>query len=271
MKPTKQEATRAEIARKVRALREKRGLTQAELSKKLGMSQSRVSGVERGDGSFSAEQFVEILRVFNVTVGDLVEEKADPEAKLHNALARLGASHLVEDPRLLPSEQLEEVESVIKEVLIAGGPARQVTALAPVLIQHVERLNLGKLWAECKNYGIERRLAWLIDSTLDAVQTALNTRGFASAHYRALRKAEGALRLFLKGGGPQGIRRDVDGSLDLDATIDLDIVGPRVTNEKTLRGVIHGSSVLAQRWGVATAIQPNDFYEAVRVVRADTR
>ena len=64
MEPTKQDSIRAEIAKKVRTLREKRGLTQAELSKKLGMSQSRFSVVERGDGSFSAEQFVEILRGF---------------------------------------------------------------------------------------------------------------------------------------------------------------------------------------------------------------
>jgi len=59
--------------------------------------------------------------------------------------------------------------------------------------------------------------------------------------------------------------------LDLTATQDVDIVGPRVTNEKSLREVIQGSSVIARRCGVATTIQPNDFFDAVRAVRADAR
>jgi len=248
-------------------LREQRKFTQADLSKKLGMSQGRYSVVERGEGSFSAEQFVEILKVFNVPVGHFVPEKGEPEASLQNALARLGALHLAEDARLLPSEQLEEVESVVREVLVAGEPARQITALAPVLILNVGRLNLTKLWVEFHGYGLERRLGWLLDSTLEAVQRELVVLpGLSRKQGTPLRKAEAALRLFLLRGGPRRIQRAPAAPVDpaKDWTIDVDVIGPPILSEKTLREIVQGSSDVARRWGVATAIQTEDFVEAVR-------
>ena len=147
--PAQQDAIRAEIARKVRALRESRNMTQADLSKKLGMSQGRFSVIERGEGSFSAEQIVEILRVFNATLGDLVgaTETAAAEAILQNALARLGAAHLAEDARILPSTQLTEVEAVLTDdwptYLYAGllGETRVLRWLmGPVVRKSVSRL-----------------------------------------------------------------------------------------------------------------------------------
>lgn len=81
---------RSEIARKVRNLRAERHLTQAELSKVLGLSQGRYSEIERGKGSFTAEQFLELLRRFNVPASFFVTEKIDAGSSLQNALARLG-------------------------------------------------------------------------------------------------------------------------------------------------------------------------------------
>jgi transcriptional regulator with XRE-family HTH domain len=57
---------RLQISTKVRDLHTGRRWTQAELAKPLGRSQARLSEVERGQGSFSAEQLLEILRLFNV-------------------------------------------------------------------------------------------------------------------------------------------------------------------------------------------------------------
>jgi transcriptional regulator with XRE-family HTH domain len=266
MNPTRQEALRAEIAKKVHALREKRKFTQTELSKRLGMSQGRYSVIERGDGSFSAEQFVEILKIFNVPVGHFVAEKGNAETSLQNALARLGAPHLAEDARLLPSEQLEDAESVVREALVAGEPARQITALAPVLILNVERLNLTKLWVEFQRYGLERRLAWLIDSTLETIRLELVAPGLSRKQATPLRKAEVALSLFLRREGPRRIQRAPAEGVGpaTDWTIDVDVVGPPILSEKTLREIVSGSSAVARRWGVATALQTEDFVEAVR-------
>jgi len=271
MNPINQQQIRALISKNVRALRESRKMTQADLSRKLGMSQGRFSVVERGEGSFSAEQFVEILRVFNVTVDQLVPEKADTEASLHNALARLGAAHLFEDSRILPSEQLAEIESVLREVLIAGNLPRQITALAPVMILHVERLNLTKLWVEFKDYGLERRLAWLIDSTLEAIRTTLP--GLSRQQAARMKKAERAFELFLGREGIRRIRHATDGpaEIDLDRILDVDVIGGSVISEKTLREMVVSSSDVARRWGVATSIQTEDFVEAVRAAGVISR
>ena len=57
---------RLAIASKVRDLRKARRWTQAELSKRLHLSQNRLSEIERGAGSFTAEQLLVILKLFNV-------------------------------------------------------------------------------------------------------------------------------------------------------------------------------------------------------------
>ena len=68
MTPPRPEQHRSKIARKVKTLREEKRWTQAELSGRLGLSQSRLSEIERGQGSFTAEQFLTILKLFNVPV-----------------------------------------------------------------------------------------------------------------------------------------------------------------------------------------------------------
>ena len=201
----------------------------------------------------------------------MVEERVDSGAALQNALARLGATHLVEDARLLPSEQLKDVENVMKEVLIEGGPARHITALAPVLIRNIDRLNLAKLGVVFSQLGLGRRFAWLVDSTLDAVKVALEEPDMVHGDWLSLKKANGALSLFLKRGGLDSLRRDPWIPFDPagEWTVDVDVVGPQIATEKTLLEVIKGSSAIARRWGIATAIQPEDFLEAVRAACAD--
>src|SRR5690606_20715571 len=117
------------------------GWTQAELSKQLQLSQSRLSEIERGAGSFTAEQLLLLLKLFNVTASDFVSERGDQDLRIQNALARLGASHLQESVEVLPSEHLRDVHAVVREALVDGTP-RIVTALAPVLVRNASRLHL---------------------------------------------------------------------------------------------------------------------------------
>ena len=60
------EKTRLQVARKVRELRTRLNWTQIELARKLGLSQGRLSALERGTGSFTAEQLLKAP----VAVGD---------------------------------------------------------------------------------------------------------------------------------------------------------------------------------------------------------
>src|SRR6266850_6548601 len=95
--------SRHEIADKVRELRRLRGWTQAELAKRLQLSQNRLSEIEHGDGSFTAEQFLLLLRLFNVAANDFVSDNRDRDLEIQNALARLGATQLQESAQILPS------------------------------------------------------------------------------------------------------------------------------------------------------------------------
>ncbi len=69
---TNLEKNRRKIVARVRELRLERRWTQEELAKKLGLSQARLSEIERGGGSFAAEQLVELLQLFNVPLEDII-------------------------------------------------------------------------------------------------------------------------------------------------------------------------------------------------------
>src|SRR5689334_20800224 len=109
--------SRATVAARVQQLRKDRRWTQAELSRRLGLSQSRLSEIERGSGSFTAEQFLEVLRLFNVAVTDFLPAKQSPASELQNALARRGAFHLRESAETVPSERLEDITAAVREAL----------------------------------------------------------------------------------------------------------------------------------------------------------
>lgn len=249
---------KGEIAKKVRTLRLSRHLTQDELSQALGLSQGRYSEIERGQGSFSAEQFLEILRIFNVPASHFSLEKTRPSEELQNALARLGASHLNENAGLLPSEQLEKVEDVVRETLLEAGSSRQITALAPVLVHNIARLNLNKLWARFVDYRLEHRFAWLVDNTLCAIREEIATKP-PRKQAMALRKAEVVLADFLKRVGP--------GLLNTASEPIQDTLGATILSNKTKAEIAKASSDISEKWGILTNIQPEDFIQALRSSR----
>jgi transcriptional regulator with XRE-family HTH domain len=284
MKSSEKQITREKIAKVVHALRESRHFTQTDMAKALGMSQGRYSIIERGLGSFTAEQFLMILRTFNVPASHFAVQRGSAETDMQNALSRWGARHLVSDNRVLPSQELEEVENLVQEVLIAGEPPRQVTALAPVLVQNLARLNLNKLWAEFVGYGLERRLAWLLDSTREAINTEL-ARNPKGKHTGVYKRVEFALRLFLKAEPRMKLKKqqlwrsgqnfkdfgnkfrwDLYGDGEDGLGLQLDILGMPILSEKTLNEVLSEMSDTANVWAVATAIKPEDFIEALRTV-----
>lgn len=96
----------------VRELRTQRRWNQSELASRLGLSQNRLSEIERGGGSFSAEQLVVLLQLFNVGISEFVGEDWSPDSQPQNTLARLGASHMRESANVVSSDRLEEVNRV---------------------------------------------------------------------------------------------------------------------------------------------------------------
>lgn len=248
---------RATISGKVRALRQARRWTQVDLSRRLGLSQSRLSEIERGHGSFTAEQFLAILKIFNVPVTHFAAD-GNTDAALRNALARLGASHLQEVPDTLPSDRLQDVADVVHEVLVTVDSPRHVTALGPVLVANINRVNLHKLWARLADAGLEGRLGWLLDSTLDAIRQEL-AHGIPRKWIPSYRRAELLLAHLLP-----GLRRSWRGH----AAETSDILDTSILSAKTLEEVEARSSSISRSWSISTDIQPNDFVEALRASRA---
>ena len=257
--PTKRNKTKKRIAANVRELRKQRRWTQAELARRLGLSQSRLSEIERGAGSFTAEQFLTILSLFNVAVTDFVPELAsDPDALLQKALARLGASHLHESDEIVPNELYNDPGVVVRETLVVGSP-RLLTALGPVLVNHVDRIQLKKLHARLTEAGLERRLGWLIDNVLDAIRSELK-QAPPRLWAKRYRRAAVVLDTFLEYAGSSSFGRPND-------AVGPDILDPSIRTKRTLEEVKASSSPISQRWNIVTDLQPEDFSHALREAR----
>lgn len=251
---------RREVAARVRELRTSRKLTQSALANELGLSQSRLSEIERGDGSFSAEQFLLVLRLFNVPVSEFVDQAVAPTQDLQNALARLGATHLHETTSVVPSEQLDELVHVVREALVDGSP-RFVTALAPVLFGHARTLNLRHLQSELARLGYERRLPWLAENILEAVRLlqekiAVSPRRFREHLPKRLVLQTSSLQLFLN---------YFDARFDALSSQPPDIIDSTIRTPKTVEHVIRNGSEISRRWGVVTTLTPDAFVEPLKV------
>lgn len=251
--------SRKKVATKVRELRLARSLTQNELAKHLHISQNRLSEIEHGGGSFTAEQFLELLRLFNVTASDFVEDARDRDLELQNALARLGATHLHESA-IVASAALEGVHDVVREALLNGAP-RLITALAPVLANHADILNLPKLYSELHELGLERRLAWVVENTLVALDALANESGSGAKGWSKLKRRAGVpFQLFVDLVGPRG---EVPGWKSPP-----DLLDPTIRSLRTLEEVKRSASKPSERWGIATSLQPDDFVQALRASHA---
>jgi transcriptional regulator with XRE-family HTH domain len=250
--------SRAQIAKKVGELRNARGLTQAELSKRLGLSQARLSQIERGGGSFSAEQFLEILRLFNVAPAAF-GEPTDEGAELQNALARSGAPHLRENDRVLPSAALGSLPEIIAKTLLRADSSRQLTALAPVLVHNVEDVRLSTVERELRDVGLVRRLGWVLENTVAAVRVELQNRLTHKTKQIYLR-AELLIESHLEYMRDRAARESMD-------PLPWDPLDKSIRSRRTLDEVKASASAISEKWRIATKLQVEDFARALGAAR----
>jgi transcriptional regulator with XRE-family HTH domain len=253
------EKIRKTVSRMVRELRARRKMTQVDLAKLLRLSQSRLSEIERGDGSFTAEQLLLLLKIFNVTVrhfsppGHSGGAGSSSHAQLQRALARLAATHLREDADVLPTERLAAVSDVVQETLLDGTP-RHLTALAPVLVNNIRHLSLRRLWADLARLGLEHRLAWVVENTLEAVRLELQGRPPRSRMLR-YKRAEVTFDMFVSfARAASPAERDNPPDL-LDET---------AFSAETCRELEEASTEISRRWKIITDLKPEDFAHALR-------
>ncbi|HEX6242783.1 MAG TPA: helix-turn-helix transcriptional regulator [Polyangiales bacterium] len=243
---------RRHIGAKVRDLRTARRWTQAELAERLGLSQARLSEVERGRGSFSAEQLLEIFRLFNVGPSHFAAgtARASHEDQLWNAAARLGASHLAESEDVLPSHHMQQVHEVVREGLVQVGSPRLLTALSAVLVARADELQLHHLEEQLARLGLSHRLGWLVDNTRDALQGLLSASPTRAAALR-YRRAAVVLSTWLEAPRPARTAQAAD-------VLDADI-----RSAKSRAAAEQQRSQISRRWGVLSELQPEDFARAI--------
>ena len=103
------------LARRIRALRERRGLTQEDFAARCGISGSFASLLERGERSPSYETLVQVAAALDVSLAELFQGEEDEAA---------GAWRLVTfaRERQLTGAQVEQLLAVA-EVLFSDSPA----------------------------------------------------------------------------------------------------------------------------------------------------
>jgi transcriptional regulator with XRE-family HTH domain len=253
----------ASIGARVRKLRKERRWTQVRLATLLKISQGHLSQLEHGIQSFSAEQLLTILKQFNVSLDYISPEKAPSGSQIQNALAREGAGHLAESEAILPSEGLKNATAAIREALISADSARQVAAVAPVLVQHAGQINLTRLRNEFAELGLENRLAWAVETTLKAIEieSALALpREWRLKYRRAALIIEAFFRPWL-------IAPNSTTSPDRAQPPLYDVLDPEITSPEGLKEVIEKLSPVARRWRIATGIEVDDFITALKGAR----
>jgi len=250
----KETPTRGFIGKKVRDLRKGRGLSQGDLGKILGASQSSLSEIELGHSSLSAEQFIQILKFFNVPASHFDPAPGDSGGAIQKALAAHGANHLFEDPNLLPSENLARVDSIIRETLVSGENPRALTALAPVIIRNIGQINLAKLFVQFKDYNLENRFGWLIDNILSAIALTLKDAPPRKEALALLKAAN-----VLQGHRDRIYARDTAHDIPYEDYLGLPIASAKSKNE-----VLRNRSEISEAWNILSTIRVEDFVKAIQ-------
>lgn len=243
------------IADKAKLARIERKFTQREIAKLLGLSQSRYSEIENGSGSFTAEQFVTLMKHYNrplsYFVGDVVDNEVS--SQLQNALSRLGAKGLYENWNVLPSEKVTEVNKVIQETIIAADSARHITALAPVIVNNYDKIDFDVLSSSLSICARTGRLGWIFESTIEALQVVLEKDVLERNDKLLYLRAISFLGRYIE---------NISIGFFMEDFLDKNIV-----SDKTLKEVKEARTELAKKWKILTRITTNDFVKALRESR----
>lgn len=243
------------ISEKVKQARKERRYTQLEIAKLLSLSQSRYSEIENEFGSFTAEQLVLLIKHFNLPLSYFVGNvlAGDVSSQLQNALSRLGARGLQEDPRILPSENIAEVNKVILETIVSADSARQITALAPVIANNYDRIDIAALSGSLSACSRTQRLGWILESTVEALQMELEKCPLRRDDKLLYLRAIPFLKQYLEAIPPVAFLED--------------FLDKNITTAKTVTRLKTSRSELAKRWKILTRITTDDFVKALKESR----
>jgi transcriptional regulator with XRE-family HTH domain len=107
------------LARRVKELREKAGISQERLAELLGVSRPTISQIESGQRKISADDLIKLSNVFHVSLENLVEPGNEPKVIL-------GKKEKAAEPKLefrisVPQKNLEKFKEVLLYILNKVG------------------------------------------------------------------------------------------------------------------------------------------------------
>ena len=94
------------VGRKIKRLRKERRLTQTQLSARIGIQQSDLSRMEKGEYRVSLDTLFKILAEFNVSIGEFFDEVARESFSPREV-------RMVREFKTLPTDAQREVEEFI--------------------------------------------------------------------------------------------------------------------------------------------------------------
>lgn len=251
------DALRQRIGPKVRRLRQERRWTLAELARRIAISESRLSELERGGGSFTAEQLLLLFRMFQVGPEDFVERNDAHDAvagSLQTALMKFGARHLVADGSLVIRREHERPVDVVQDVLIKYPSARFLTALPPVLIENLSAVSYPVVQHAVVQAGVPNRWGWLLAQFLEALDRV--GVGHASVRWRRdSARARTVTEHFL-----QAIPRPREEE-------QVDLMDPDLRSAASVRSATVSASEIDRKWHVLSRLGTHDFVGPLEVLR----
>lgn len=106
------------VGRKIRRLRKERKLTQSELASRIGIQQSDLSRMEKGEYRVSLDTLFKILAEFDISIGEFFDEMAQDTFTPQDV-------KLVRDFRNLPRRDQTEVRDFIRFKRQHRAPSRR--------------------------------------------------------------------------------------------------------------------------------------------------
>ncbi|NVI99123.1 helix-turn-helix domain-containing protein [Myxococcus sp. AM009] len=129
------------LARRIRALRERRGLTQEDLAARCGISVSFASLLERGERSPSYETLLQVAAALQLPLWELLRLEDTKDAGVHRleafvqgrGLARADVDRLLSVAEVMfnePTPATEDLQAVRPEPVRCGEPGCEKPVLA---------------------------------------------------------------------------------------------------------------------------------------------
>src|SRR5437879_2324629 len=111
-----------QLIERIRSVRDRLGLTQAEIADKLDVSRSTLAQIELGQRKVSAMELIKLAHIFGMSLEELLDPKREAKVKLE--YGKRGATPRVSEPPMrisVPQKNLKKFREVLLYILNEVG------------------------------------------------------------------------------------------------------------------------------------------------------